>query len=86
MSAPRHPLIAVAVIAVAGAGAAFLALILVIVPLLNGLAEVPGQVAHGVVGYNNLIDQQLQQLQQAQQQSGTSTADPWATSAPWSAP
>lgn len=73
MSAPRHPLIAVAVIAVAGAGAAFLALILVInlviVPLGQAVDQAPGQIAHAYEGYWNGVGQQFQQARQ--QDGGT---------------
>ncbi len=83
MSASRHPFITVAVIAIAGAAAAFLALILVIVPLGQAVDQAPGQISHAYEDYSNGVSQQFQQ---ARQQYGTSTVDPWTTSDPWSAP
>jgi hypothetical protein len=57
LSLSRHPLIAMAVIAVSAAAAG----LLVIVPLLNGLAHAPAQLGHAYEDYWNGVSQQFQQ-------------------------
>jgi hypothetical protein len=73
MSAPRHPLITVAVIAIAGAAAVVLALVLVVnlvlVPLGQAVDQAPGRIAHAYEDYWNGVGQQF--LQARQQDGGT---------------
>ena len=57
----RHPLIAAGVLAVLVAGAALLVIFLVVVPLLNGLAQAPAQLGHAYQDYRNGVGQQFQQ-------------------------
>ena len=57
----RHPLITMAALAVAAAGAALLVLFLVVVPLLNGLAQAPAQLGHAYEDYWNGVSQQFLQ-------------------------
>ena len=61
LSPDRHPLGATLVISGAGAVAGFLVIILVIVPLVTGVAQVPAQFGHDYEDYWHGVGQQFQQ-------------------------
>ncbi len=62
--ASRHPLLTAIALGVAGAVVAILVLVLVVVPLLDAAAQVPGQLAHAYSDYWNSVGQQFQQARQ----------------------
>jgi hypothetical protein len=64
VAAPRRPLHAAVTIAVAAAVAVVLAFILVVVPLLDAVSEIPGGLAHAYADYRDGARRLFQQAQQ----------------------